>query len=110
MKEDDKIKMFFDEHKQSIEDNGFSGRLFANLDVLPEPKPKYEKSRLIIAIFGAVGALLFAILGGYSALLDGLSQLGSVFGDLKSATPEIVISIFFSVCALFSLGRYAIRE
>lgn len=110
MEDDEKIKMFFDEHKQKIEDNGFTGRLFATLDVLPEPKPKYEKSRLIIAIFGAVGALLFAILGGYSALIDGLTQLASVTADYKSATPEIVISVFFTGCALFSLGRYAIRE
>jgi hypothetical protein len=110
MKDDEKIKMFFDEHKQKIEDDGFTGRLFATLDVLPEPKPRHEKSRLIIAIFGAVGALLFAFLGGYSALIEGLTQMGSIAADYKSATPEIIISIFFTACALVSLGRYAIRE
>lgn len=110
MKDDDKIKMFFSEHKQKIEDEGFTGRLFATLDVLPEPKPRYDKSRMITAGFGIVGAILFAAFGGYSALLDGLSQVGSIFADVKSATPEIVISVFFTGCALFSLGRYAIRE
>ena len=110
MKDYEKIKLFFDEHKQSIDDKGFSGRLFATIDVLPEPKPRYDKTRVIIAIFGVAGALLFALLGGYSALIDGLSQMGSIATDYKSATPEIVISIFFTTCALFSLGRFAIRE
>ena len=59
MKDNEKIKLFFDEHKQSIDDKGFSGRLFATIDVLPEPKPRYDKTRVIIAIFGVAGALLF---------------------------------------------------
>jgi len=110
MKEDEKIKLFFDEHKQSIEDKGFSGRLFATLDVIPEPQPRYDKTRVIIALFGVLGVLLFALLGGYSALIEGLTQMGSIATDYKSATPEIVISIFFTSCALFFLGRFAIRE
>lgn len=107
---DENIKQFFTEHKQEIPDEGFSNRLFAALDCLPEPKPRTDRSRMITAIFAAVGFILFAVLGGYSILIEGLSSMGSIFVNYKSATPEIVIAIFFTICALFALGRFAVKD
>lgn len=107
---DDNIKQFFTEHKQEIPDEGFSNRLFAALDCLPEPKPRVDRSRMITAIFAAVGFVLFAVLGGYSILIEGLSSMGGIFVNYKSATPEIVIAMIFTFCALFALGRYAITD
>ena len=109
MKEDN-IKQFFSEHKQEISDEGFSNRLFAALDCLPEPEPRADKSRFVTAIFAAFGFALFVLLGGYSILIDGLSSMGEIFVNYKSATPEIVIAILFTFCALFALGRFAIKD
>jgi len=53
---------------------------------------------------------LFAVLGGYSILIEGLSSMGGIFVNYKSATPEIVIAMIFTFCALFALGRYAITD
>ena len=61
---DENIKQFFTEHKQEIPDEGFSNRIFAALDCLPEPKPRVDRSRMITAIFASVGFILFAMLGG----------------------------------------------
>ncbi|EKD31447.1 MAG: hypothetical protein ACD_77C00330G0005 [uncultured bacterium] len=107
---DENIKQFFTEHKQEIPDESFSNRIFAALDCLPEPKPRVDRSRMITAIFAAVGFILFAMLGGYSVLLEGLSSVGGIFVNYKSATPEIVITIFFTFCALFSIARFAIKD
>lgn len=107
---DENIKQFFTEHKQELPDEGFSNRIFAALDCLPEPKPRIDRSRMITAIFAAAGFILFALLGGYSVLLEGLSSVGGVFVNYKSATPEIIITVFFTFCALFSIGRFAIKD
>lgn len=107
---DENIKQFFTEHKQELPDEGFSNRIFAALDCLPEPKPRVDRSRMITAIFAAFGFILFALLGGYSVLLEGLSSAGGIFVNYKSATPEIVITVFFTFCALFSIGRFAIKD
>ncbi|PKP37034.1 MAG: hypothetical protein CVT97_07250 [Bacteroidetes bacterium HGW-Bacteroidetes-14] len=107
---DDNIKMFFNEHKQTIADEGFSSRLFATLDCLPEPKPKADKTPFVMVISITLGVILFGLFGGYSILFEGLSSVGVVFTNYKSATPEIIISVFFTLCSLFALGRYAIRD
>lgn len=107
---DENIKQFFTEHKQELPDEGFSNRIFAALDCLPEPKPRVDRSRMITSIFAAFGFILFALLGGYSVLLEGLSSAGGIFVNYKSATPEIVITVFFTFCALFSIGRFAIKD
>jgi len=98
---DDNIKMFFDEHKQNIADDGFSSRLFATLDCLPEPKPKTDKTPFVMVISITIGVILF---------FEGLSSVGVVFTNYKSATPEIIISVFFTFCSLLALGRYAIKD
>ena len=109
MKEDN-IEQFFSGHKQKITDEGFSNRLFATLDCLPEPKPRVDKSRFVTAIFAAFGFVLFVLLGGYSIFIDGLSSMGVVFVNYKLVTPEIVIAILFTFYALFALGRFAIED
>ncbi len=109
MKEDN-IKQFFLEHKQEVTDEGFSNRLFATLDCLSEPKPRVDKSRFLTAVFAAFGFALFVLLGGYSILIDGLSSMGVIFVNYKSATPEIVIAIIFTFYALFALGRFAVED
>ena len=109
MKEDN-LEQFFSEHKQEITDEGFSNRLFAALDCLPEPKPRIDKSRFVTAIFAAFGFALFIMFGGYSIFIDGLSSMGVIFVNYKSATPEIVIAIIFTFYALFALGRFAVED
>ncbi|HCT95148.1 MAG: hypothetical protein A2X19_02205 [Bacteroidetes bacterium GWE2_39_28] len=109
MKEDN-IKRFFDEHKQTINDEGFSERLFATLDCLPQPVVKKDRSRLIMMLFAIAGFLIFVLLGGYSAVIEGLSSLGGAFSDVKSATPEIVVSFLLSALAIFALGKFVTEE
>ncbi|NTU95726.1 MAG: hypothetical protein HGA52_06725 [Bacteroidales bacterium] len=65
---------------------------------------------MITAIFAAAGFILFAVLGGYSILIEGLSSMGGIFVNYKSATPEIVIAMIFTFCALFALGRFAVKD
>ena len=109
MKEDN-IKRFFDDHKQTINDQGFSERLLATLDCLPQPAVKKDRSWIIIPLFALAGFLIFVLLGGYSAIIDGLTSLGGAFSDVKSATPEIVVSFLLTALAIFAVGKYVNEE
>ena len=104
---DDNIKRFFDDHKQTIGDEGFSERLFATLDCLPQPVIKKDRSKFIMPVFALVGFVIFVLLGGYSAIIDGLISLGGAFSDVKSATPEIVVSFLLTALAIFGVSKYA---
>lgn len=106
MKEDN-IKRFFDDHKQTINDQGFSERLFATLDCLPQPIVKKDSSRIVIPLFALAGFVIFALLGGYGAIIDGLTSFGGAVSDVKSATPEIVVSFLLTALAIFGVSKYA---
>ncbi len=107
---DDKIKRFFDDHKQAVEDGGFSERIFATLDCLPEPKPKRDRAKLTTLIFTIVGILLFVIAGGYTEILKALATFGNLFTDVNKITPEIVVALVFTACSIFAVGRFAVKE
>ena len=107
---DDKIDKFFKEHKQTIENEGFNERLFSHLDCLPAPAPRIDRTRLIITVFSLLGIAIFILLGGFSALIGGLSSMGSLFGNIRLVKPEVVVPVVFMVCLLFALGKYAIQE
>lgn len=109
---DENINKFFKEHKQTIENEGFDERLFSTLDCLPAPAPRVDRTNLIISVFALIGLALFIFLGGYNALIGGLSSIGTLFkfGDFKSIKPEVVISLLFMVCSLFAIGRFAYKE
>jgi hypothetical protein len=107
---DDNINKFFKDHKQSLQNEGFNERLFAHLDCLPAPAPKVDRTGLIISIFALFGVSIFIILGGHKALIDGLSSMGSLFGDYKLIKPEVVVPVMFVMCSLVALIKYALQE
>jgi len=107
---DDNIKRFFDDHKQAVEDGGFSERIFATLDCLPEPKPKRDRAKLTMLIFTIAGILLFVIAGGYTEILKALATFGNLFTDVNMITPEIVVALVFTACSIFAVGRFAVKE
>ena len=107
---DDNIKRFFDDHKQTISDEGFSERLFATLDCLPQPVIKKDRSRFVMTVFALAGFLIFVLLGGYSAIIDGLTSLGGTFSELKSVTPEIVVSFLLTALTIFGVSKFANEE
>ncbi len=108
MKETD-LDRFFKDHKQSIEDDGFSQRLFSTLECLPQPKPKKRElnSYALTAIFAAVGFLIFMITGGYSLIIEQFSQVGSLVHNYKSVSPEMIISIIVIFLSLFGVTKFA---
>ena len=107
---DDNIKRFFDDHKQSITDEGFSQRLFATLDCLPEPKQERDKSKMVTLLFALSGVILFVLLGGYSELIKGLATFGEIFTDISKFTPEIAITLLFTACSIFAAGKFAVES
>jgi hypothetical protein len=107
---DSNIKEFFDNHKQSIGDEGFSERLFATLDCLPQPKPVVDRGKILMAIFTFIGFILFALLGGYSELIAILVSLAPVVEDLSLFTPQMALAILFIGCSLFAVGKYALES
>ncbi len=107
---DENINKFFKEHKQTIENDGFSERLFAHLDCIPAPAPRVDRSKLIISVFALIGLVLFIILGGHEALISGLGSMGSLFGEFKSIKPEVVVPVVFMVISLFAIGKFAVEE
>ncbi len=110
MKDDNKIRGFFEDHKQSVDDNGFSERVFAALDCLPQPKPVVDRSNLLKALFAFAGFILFVVFGGYSELINALLSIAPVVDDLSLFTPQIAIAIIFTVCSLFAVGKYALES
>jgi hypothetical protein len=113
MKEAD-IKHFFDDNKQKIEDGGFSDRVFMALDYIPEPgkrkRVSFIRSNWLISVLCATGGfVLFTLFGGYTAVLDGISQLGSAVHDIKLLTPEMIVSFLLVSCSLFAVGKFAIE-
>lgn len=108
------IKQFFDDNRQKVEDGGFSERIFMALDYLPEPKKTGRMSfmrstRMVSLLFTIVGFVLFVLFGGYTAILDGMSQLGKVISDVTLLTPETLVSIILVVCSLFAIGKFAVE-
>jgi hypothetical protein len=107
---DNNIKEFLDHHKQSIADDGFSERLFATLDCLPQPKPVVDRGKILMAIFAFTGFILFALFGGYSELMDTLVSLAPVVDDISLFTPQMALAILFIGCSLFAVGKYALES
>ncbi|MDD2583756.1 MAG: DUF5056 domain-containing protein [Bacteroidales bacterium] len=116
---DNNIKEFLDQHKQKIEDNGFSDRLFATLDCLPKPLPAHKETfvksqgisinSIITLTFSLIGVALFFVFGGYIAIIESLVSLGGVIEGTVLITPQFIISILFLISSLFVLGRFAIE-
>lgn len=116
---DNIIKEFLDQHKQKIEDDGFSERLFATLECLPKPthankegsiNRKYISTNSIITlVFTFIGVVLFFIFGGYAVIIESLVSLGSIIEGNMLVTPQIIISILFLISSLFVLGKFAIE-
>ncbi len=109
MKESD-IDRFFKNHKQSIEDDGFSQRLFSTLECLPQPKPrkKVVNSYVLTAIFAAIGFIIFMVTGGYSLIIDQFSQVGTIVHNYKSISPEMIISVVIIFMSLFGVAKFAL--
>jgi len=107
---DDNIKRFFDDHKQAVEDGGFSERIFATLDCLPEPQPKRDRAKMTTLLISIAGVLLFVIAGGYSEIIKALATFGEIFTDINKLTPEIAIALIFTACSIFAVGRFAAKE
>ncbi|PKP07361.1 MAG: hypothetical protein CVU10_07415 [Bacteroidetes bacterium HGW-Bacteroidetes-5] len=107
---DDNIKRFFDDHKQSIVDEGFSQRLFATLDCLPEPKQERDKSKIVMLLFTLFGFILFVFLGGYGELIKGLVSIGDVVANFSLLSPEIVVAVLFTLCSVFAVGKFAVES
>ncbi len=107
---DEGIKRFFDNHKQTISDEGFSERLFSALDCLPAPKPATDRSSIIILISALAGFLLFVALGGYSAVIDGLASAGYAITDRANLTSEIIVSVLLATFSVFAAGKVAIEK
>lgn len=117
---DSSMKEFFAQHKQNIEDEGFSERLFATLECMPNPIPipiaKVEKFRgrylsinnIVMLLFTLVGFALFFIFGGYSVVIESLVLLSSAVTNIALFTPQIIISILFLIGSLFAVGKLAI--
>ncbi len=106
---DDNIKQFFQSHKQSIADEGFSERLFSALDCLPQPRlAKSRRGTIITSVFGLIGFLIFAAVGGYSAMIEGLVAFQDAVFDRSLITPQIIISVLFIGCSLFAVGKFAV--
>ena len=107
---DEKIKRFFRENTQKIENDGFAGRIFNHLEYLPRPEERISRRSLLVSIFAVAGLILFIILGGYSALISALGNIGSVISGRSVITPEVVIPVFLMICFMFAGGRYAIDK
>jgi hypothetical protein len=109
MKEAD-YRKFFDDHKQTVQDNGFSDRLFATLDCLPAPVVKKDKSKIIILAFALTGILIFILLGGYAEVISGLASFGGAVADTSLLTPEIIISFILAVISVFAVSKIALDQ
>jgi len=109
MKEDP-IKTFLSSHKETLPEDGFNARLFNTLDYLPQPKHSANRSPLIVGIFAGIGILLFVLLGGYNALLNGLSTMDRIFFDLNALTPDILSACIMLALAFVALIRFAARS
>lgn len=107
---DDGVHEFFVEHKQQIKNDGFTERLFAQLDFIPAPKPLVNRSGLIITGFSVIGLILFVLLGGYDVLIKGLDSMSSLSGGFQSIPPEVYVSMAFMICFLFLVVRFAVDE
>lgn len=108
--QEDKIKDFLNQHKETISGDGFNARLFNTLNYLPQPKPQRNKTPLIVAISSCIGFLLFVLLGGYGVLINGLSTIGQVFVDVHALTPEIVTACIMLALTFVALVRFAARS
>jgi len=114
---DNNIKEFFAQHKQIIEDKGFSERLFASLECMPKPvyvsktgHMKYiSRNGIIVLFFTFVGIVLFSVFGGYSVVIESLVSLGSSIANASLITPQLIVSILFLLCSLFALGKFAVE-
>lgn len=104
------MNKFFKEHKQTIEDNEFSAKLFSRLDYIPASESSARRSKKIIFIFATIGIVLFILMGGYSSLIDGLSSMSTLFENFKSIRAEVVVSVVFMICSIVALGRFAFEE
>lgn len=109
MKEDN-VKEFLISHKETLPEDGFNIRLFNTLDCLPQPRPKKDRSTLIIGVFSGIGFLLFVLLGGYHVLLNGLSTMGRVFINIHSMTPDILTTCILLALAFVALIRFTVRS
>jgi hypothetical protein len=65
---------------------------------------------LIIGVFSGIGFLLFVLLGGYNVLLNGLSNMGQVFINIHSITPDILTTCILLALAFIVLIRFTVRS
>ena len=109
MKEDN-VKAFLNSHKETLPEDGFNTRLFNTLDCLPQPRTAKNRSSLIIGVFSGIGFLLFVLLGGYSALLNGLSSMDQLFVNIHALSPDVLTACIMLGLAFIALIRFAVRS
>lgn len=106
MKED-KIKDFMKLHQQKMGDDGFTKKLFPQLDVYPAPQKTSKKPLYITLIVPAcvlLAIILVAVLGGWDVLLSNMK-----YTRLNGMNPlwyvlSSVILTFLSGLTLFTLN------
>jgi hypothetical protein len=102
---DDKLlKRFFSEHKQEIEDNGFSRRVMKSL-----PDHSLRISNVWTTCCGVLSVILFFALGGLQAIGDVLRetftsaiQYGAANLDLRSLSIAATVLLFFGVRSIIA--------
>lgn len=108
--QEDNVKKFFDQHKETLSGEVFNTRLFNTLDVMPQPKTRRSKAPLIVGLSALVGLLLFVVLGGYGILMNGISSIGQIFVDVRSLTPDVLTACIMLVFLFAALIRFATRS
>lgn len=108
MKEDN-VKIFINQHKETLSGEGFNARLFNTLDVLPQPKTRKNKDPFIVGVSAGIGIVLFVLLGGYGVLMNGLSSIGQVFIDVRTLTPDVLTACIMLALLFVGLIRFAAR-
>jgi hypothetical protein len=105
MKTDDELlKQFFSEHKQIIDDNGFSRQVIKNL-----PDRSLWISNVWTTCCRALALILFFALDGLQAIGDilreiftSMIQYGAAYLDLKSLLIVAAVLLFFSIRSIIT--------
>ncbi|MDR0746104.1 MAG: DUF5056 domain-containing protein [Mediterranea sp.] len=93
------LKQFFSEHKQEIDDNGFSRRVMKSL-----PDRSLRTSGVWTTCCGTLALILFFTLGGLQAIGGALREIftsiiqhGATNLDLKSLLITATVLLFFGI-------------